>query len=159
MSNKKVVVKYSGLGPVSVPFAKGVGAVCTIKPGVTEIDPLAWADMKKQPDIAKMLERGLKSENDFNAKSGVGNLVVVSEPKKTKKGKEVETETEGEESGGEVVPGNQKDAKKLVSETEDTGLLRKWLDSEERAGVKNSIEKKLKEIEDYREEQGQKEER
>lgn len=152
--SKKITLKYSGLGPVSMPMGKGVSGVITIKPGICELTDVEWAAMKVQPDIKLMLERGEKygaGENTHDKKTGMGNLVIVSD----KKSESNDSDNDGEDNS-ENVPGNQKDAKKLVAETEDTGLLEKWLEKETRAGVKNAIEKKLKEIEDYRKERGEK---
>ena len=149
--SKKVTLKYSGLGPVSMPMGKGVSGVITIKPGVCELSDVEWAAMKVQPDIVLMLERGKKhgaGDNTHDKKTGMGNLVVVSEG-------DSEPDNDSDSSEGNV-PGNQKDAKKLVAETEDKGLLEKWLEKESRAGVKNAIEKQLKSIEDYRKEHGEK---
>ena len=154
--SKKVTLKYSGLGPVSMPAGKGVSGVYTIKPGVCELNAPEWAAMKVQPDIKAMLERGEKygaGDNTHDKKSGMGNLVVISDSDSVSDSDS--KDSEGEDNS-ENVPGNQKDAKKLVAETEDTGLLEKWLEKESRAGVKNAIEKQLKSIEDYRKERGEK---
>lgn len=153
--SKKVTLKYSGLGPVSMPAGKGVGGVITIKPGVCELTDIEWDAMKVQPDIKAMLERGKKfgaGENTHDKKTGMGNLVVVEASSDS----DSDSDSDSGSSEGNV-PGNQKDAKKLVAETEDKGLLEKWLEKESRAGVKNAIEKQLKSIEDYRKEHGDKE--
>ena len=152
--SKKITLKYSGLGPVSMPAGKTVGGVITIKPGVCELTDLEWAIMKNQPDIKDMLERGKKfgaGENTHDKKTGMGNLIIVGD------GKEASNDSDNDNGSIEGnVPGNQNVAKKLVAETEDTGLLEKWLEKESRAGVKNAIEKQLKSIEDYRKEHGDK---
>jgi len=150
----KVVLKYSGLGPVSMPIGAKTGlGMAVIKPGVCEVDAENWPAMQEQPDIKAMLERGKKDPNGCR-KDGMGNLVVVSEPGK-EKAESSETNDESD-NDGEKVPGNQGDAVALIEETEDTELLRKWLAGDTRAKVKNALEKKLKAIEDYREEHGDK---
>lgn len=168
---QKVTLKYSGLGPVSM--SSGAGGVWTIRPGVSALPVDAWEKMKKQPDIAKMLERGSKYPNDYDKKSGLGNLVVVSGDKKpvvtssddsgstsSETGSVSDSDKTDSNSGsdsdktgsGSGVPMNSaKDAKELVTETEDTKLLKEWLSGEERPSVKNAIEKKLAEIEKERE--------
>ena len=140
MSEKKVIVIYSGLGPVSMPLGKSAGAVAVIKPGTNNIDVDVWKQMKKQPDIMKMLERGEKDPKGFNEKTGLGNLHV--------KGWEPGSDDNEAREGLDGL--NAVDAKALVAETYNTELLREWLEKESRAGVINAVEKQLKTIEDER---------
>lgn len=155
----RVTLKYSGLGPVSMPAGKTVGGIITIKPGISELSADQWEKMKVQPDIKLMLERGEKhgaEAAEHDKKTGLGNIVVISDGKAEKSDNADGESKSGTENKSGNVPGNQNDAKKLVGETEDTTLLNSWLEKDTRAGVKNSIEKKLQEIEAYRLEHGDK---
>lgn len=143
--SEKVVLEYSGLGPVSMPRGEKTGlGMIVIKPGISEVDAKDWPEFKKQKDVAEMLERGLTDPKGCR-KDGIGNLVVISD------GKEKKADDNGSK---EKVPGNQGDAVALVEKTEDTELLKKWLAADERVKVKNALEKKLAEIEAYRKEHG-----
>lgn len=153
MSDQKVVVKYTGLGPVSLPVGSGAGQGLTIiKPGVNEFDQATWkqlTDSKRNPDIKKMLEQGKKTPDYCCQKTGMGVLVVVGSDNDSSEGEG------GEGSRGTTgVPGGAADAKTLVAETYDAALLRKWGEEETRSTVLNAIEKQLKGIETERSEGG-----
>ena len=64
--SKKVVLKYSGLGPISMPLGKKAGmGMVVVKPGVSQVDSEKWDAMKVHPDIVEMLERGKKDRRSL----------------------------------------------------------------------------------------------
>jgi len=161
MSEKKdVTLRYTGLGPVSV--TNGGGGVHTVKPGINTLKEDAWKAMIKHKDIQDMVSRGEKNDDPkkHDEKSGLGNIILIDGAGKdagSDKDNNGSAKTGTGTDAKPGVPGNSKTAQKLVAETEDTGLLNAWLEKDERSGVRNAIEKKLKEIADYREEHGDKE--
>lgn len=121
-----MLLKYNGTRPLSIQMGGMDASVKVFIPGGNEIKDSDWEIIKKHPDIARKIE--------------AKEIEVLSEaaPAKT------------DDNTSELSALSAKDAKKLVEETFDVVLLRKWREEETRKPVSNSIDDQLKKIEDER---------
>jgi hypothetical protein len=118
-------------------------SVIQFMPGVNEFTKEQWEKVSAHPEIKKRMETEV-----VDLKRGkVPMIEVLSEVKKS----DNSNEGNDEDNKGGIEGLNVGDAKALVKETENTPLLREWLESETRKGVKEAIEKKLEKIEADRE--------
>jgi hypothetical protein len=137
----KVLVKWNKSHVMSVGTALPDSSVVQFVPGVNEFKIEQWEVVKNHPEIKKRMETEV-----VDLKRGkVPMIEVVSEEKKE------ENKGEDENSEGGLAGLGVSKAKNLVKETENTPLLREWLESETRKGVKEAIQKKLEKIEAERE--------
>jgi len=138
----KVLVKWNKSNVMSVGCGLPDASVIQFIPGVNEFTKEQWAVVSKHPEIKSRMK-----EEVVDLKRGkVPMIEVLSEVKKSKGSNEGDDDNKGGIEGLNVG-----DAKALVKETENTPLLREWLESETRKGVKEAIEKKLEKIEAGRE--------
>lgn len=121
-----MLLKYNGTRPLSIQMGGMNASVKVFIPGGNEIKDVDWEIIKKHPDIARKIE------------SKEIEVLSAEAPAKT------------DDNPSELSALSAKDAKKLVEETFDVVLLRKWRDEETRKPVSNSIDDQLKKIEDER---------
>lgn len=121
-----MLLKYNGTRPLSIQMGGMDASVKVFIPGGNEIKDADWEIIKKHPDMKRKIE------------SKEIEILSDSAPAKT------------DDNTSELSALSAKDAKKLVEETFDVVLLRKWRDEETRKPVSNSIDDQLKKIEDER---------
>jgi hypothetical protein len=139
----KVLVKWNKSNVMSVGAGLPDASVIQFMPGVNEFTKEQWETVSKHPEIKKRMETEV-----VDLKRGkVPMIEVLSEAKKA----DDSNKGDDDNNEGGIAGLNVGDAKALVKETENTPLLREWLESETRKGVKEAIEKKLEKIEADRE--------
>ena len=138
----KVLVKWNKTNVMSVGAGLPDASVIQFIPGINEFTKEQWEVVSKHPEIKKRMEMEV-----VDLKRGKVKMIeLLSEVKKS------DDDNKGDEDNKGGIEGlNVGDAKNLIKETENTPLLREWLESETRKGVKEAIEKKLEKIDKDRE--------
>ena len=139
----KILVKWNKSNVMGVGAGLPDASVIQFVPGINEFTKEQWEIVGAHPEI----KARMKTEVVDLKRGKVPMIEVLSETKKsddTNKGDDDNNE-------GGIAGLGVKEAKNIIKETENTPLLREWLESETRKGVKEAIEKKLEKIEADRE--------
>jgi len=142
----KVLVKWNMAHVMSVATGLPDASVVQFVPGANEFTAEKWALIKDHPEIKARMEADVVVPNVGKMKK----LEVLAQKKVVAPtpGKNPEAPTDN--GGSALSELNTEKSKKLIAETFNTPLLREWLESEARAGVKKAIESQMKKIEDER---------
>lgn len=138
----KVLVKWNKSNVMSVGAGLPDASVIQFMPGVNEFTKEQWEKVSAHPEIKKRMETEV-----VDLKRGKVPMIEVLAEKKS----ESNGDSDDDNGSAAISELGVKDAKALVGETFNTPLLREWLESETRKGVKDAIEKQLAKIEADRE--------
>ncbi len=122
----------AGIKSIAKSYKGEVKGSIVLKPGNNEVDSDDWVRLQHHPGVKKWLEKR--------------QVTVISVPQMTAKEK---AET-GNESNPEYVLADLhwKEAKKIILETVDVSLLKKWETEETRTAISTYITNRIKELED-----------
>lgn len=140
-----MLLKWNGKHVWSIGSGLGDGSVIQIIPGPNDLTKIQWDAIKEHPVVKERMEKDVIDE-----KRGKIKMLELVSVKKSDDSDDDNDDDTNEGLGGVSVG----DAKKIIVETFNTELLRKWDEEETRKGVKTAIEKQLEAIKKDREDEG-----
>lgn len=150
-----MIVKYNR---PNLHYAYGIRFI----PGVNSVDPKLWAIAEKDSEIKYFLEQGilevLEGDAAKSEKKESDPFAGVSDDEKKKLIDKAFGDNKENANSNAPTPEappveplknfNDKKALQLVSETFNVGILKEWLDTEDRTKVKRAIEAQIKKMEE-----------